>query len=174
MNNEKSTSGVLDQKKKIPMVEIVMWVVVIAAILAILIPIYINLGNRVTEAERIERVNDHAEQMLASMLGSGDDGCDIILIREQTDGIYVYMYDLSLKTLKEYSFAKDSGTFDSRADEIINDLLSRKLISKADVDGGSWRSDENVKSIINELELSSDNVRVYASYIIDHTVVYEK
>lgn len=168
MDSGKPTTGVLNQKKKFPTVEIVMWIVVIAVILAILIPVYINLNNKVKEAEKTAAVNAYAEQMLVNMLGANDGKSDIILLRNQSDGVYVFVYDMSEKKIVEYKYDNSSAnTFEAQASDIMSALVSDGTISKVSVNGDSWRYGENVKSVLEELDISSLDIIVYADYVLN-------
>ena len=83
------------KKKGFTIVELVIVIAILAILAAVLIPTFASLVKKANEANAQTEAKNLITEMLANILGRGDEAADLVIVTKKGNEAYVYGYDVS-------------------------------------------------------------------------------
>lgn len=159
------------KKHAFTVVEIVIIVAVVAILAAALIPTYVKLAKKANEATALAEAKSLVTEMLANILDGGDDAADLLVISKKGGAVYAHAYSAKearvLQFVNNPILEKTTDNFEEDLKNVIEELTKGAFITPVAIYSESWRTDENLVTILETMDMDVNQTRVYARFKIE-------
>ena len=157
-------------KKGFTIVELVIVIAILAILAAVLIPTFASLVKKANEANAQTEAKNLITEMLANILGSGDEAADLVIVTKKGNEAYVYGYDVSAGQFIAYKdnpvTLPEGNDFYEQAEKICENLKNKYTLKSVDV-SGTWREKVTLNAAdVAALGFKADETAVFANYDI--------
>lgn len=157
-------------KKGFTIVELVIVIAILAILAAVLIPTFASLVKKANEANAQTEAKNLITEMLANILGRGDEAADLVIVTKKGNEAYVYGYDVSAGQFIAYKdnpvTLPEGNDFYGQAEKICENLKNKYTLKSVDV-SGTWREKVTLNAAdVAALGFKADETAVFANYDI--------